>query len=135
MGEVFISNVTFTPGPNVVSSRVFIDTKTAMSNVVSIIHSQKEQLYRGKLGVKVSGKSTVFRGEKIAYYESAIAKLQLYSMVPISRILGCTVGGIATSVVPGNLLALLHISGVMTILQGNGVDLARLTTLAQHDQD
>ena len=135
VGEVFIANVTVTPGPNIVQSRVFIDTRAAISNVVSIIQSQKEQLYRGRLGVMVSGKSTVCRGENIAYYESALAKLQLYSMLPISRVLGRTVGGIASSVAPDNILTLLRMTGVMKVLEGNGVDLARLTTtIDQHDR-
>lgn len=135
VGQIFIPNVTFTPGENVVTSRVYIDTKAAMSNIVSIIHSQRDQLYHGKLGLKVSGKSVVYNGENIAYYENALSKLQLYSSVPISPVLSRTVGGLASRVPPGNLRSLLDISGVMAILHGNGVDLARLTTVGAVGQD
>lgn len=130
-GEVFISNVTFTPGPNVVTSRVFIDTKTTMSNISAIIQSQRELLYNGKIGVRVSGKSTVRNGENLIYYENALSKLQLYSMVPISRVLGSTFGGIATSISPGHLLMLLRTTGIMGILEGNGVDVAQITQLQE----
>ncbi|KAJ5807733.1 hypothetical protein N7474_009002 [Penicillium riverlandense] len=131
VGEVFISNVTFTPGPNVVSSRVYLDPKTAVRNITTIIQSQKESLYRGKLGVRVSGKSTVRNGENLAYFENGLSKLQLYSMVPVSRILGSTVGGIATSITPGNILMLLRMTGIMARLEGNGVDVAQITQLGQ----
>lgn len=131
VGEVFIPNVTFAPGPNIVTSRVHLDTKTAMSNLRTIIQSQKELLRHGKLGVKVSGKSTRRNGENLVYFEKALSKLQLYSQVPLSRVLGNTVGGIATSIAPGNLLTLLRMTGIMAILQGNGLDLAQLTQLDQ----
>ncbi|GAD96207.1 hypothetical protein AOR_1_312034 [Paecilomyces variotii No. 5] len=131
IGEVFISNVTLTPGSNVVSSRVYLDTKTAMRHIATIIQSQKDLLYRGKLGLKVSGKSTVHNGEHITYFENALSKLQLYSMVPVSRALGSIVGGIATSVTPGNILMILRMMGIMAILEGNGVDVAHLTQLEQ----
>lgn len=129
VGEVFIPNVTFAPGPNIVTSRVYLDTKTAMSNLRMIIQSQKELLRHGKLGVKVSGKSTRRNGENLVYFEKALSKLQLSSQVPLSRVLGNTVGGIATSIAPGNLLTLLRMTGIMAILQGNGLDLAQLTQL------
>lgn len=102
-----------------------------MLNITTIIQSQKELLYRGKLGVRVSGKSTVRNGENLAYFENALSKLQLYSMVPLSRVLGSTVGGIATAVTPGNILMLLRMTGIMAILEGNGVDVAQLTQLEQ----
>jgi hypothetical protein len=79
----------------------------------------------------VSGKSTVSNGENLAYFENALSKLQLYSMVPLFRVLGSTVGEIATSVAPGNILMLLRTTGIMAILEGNGVDLAQLTRLGQ----
>ncbi|KAJ5465470.1 hypothetical protein N7530_009257 [Penicillium desertorum] len=131
IGEVFIPNVTFTPGPNVVSSRIYLDTRKIISNITTIIQSQKDLLYRGKLGVRVSGKSTVSNGENLAYFENALSKLQLYSMIPLFRVLGSTVGEIATSVAPGNILMLLRTTGIMAILEGNGVDLAQLTRLGQ----
>lgn len=131
IGEVFVSNVTLTPGPNIISSRVYLDTKAAMSNISTIIQSQKELLYCGKLGVRVSGKTTVHNGKNIAYYENALSKLQLYSMIPLYRVLGGTVGGIATSVVPVNIMSLLRMTGIMAVLEGNGLDVARITQLAQ----
>lgn len=126
-GEVVIPDVTFTPGPNVVTARVFVDKKTAVSNVTTIVQTQRDLIYNGKIGVKVSGKSTVRNGEKLLYYENALSKLQLYANVPITRVLGSTVGGIATSVSPGNLLMLLRTTGIMGILEGNGVDVAQIT--------
>lgn len=126
-GEVVIPDVTFTPGPNVVTARVFVDKKTAVSNVTTIVQAQRDLIYNGKIGVKVSGKSTVRNGEKLVYYENALSKLQLYANVPITRVLGSTVGGIATSVSPGNLLMLLRTTGIMGILEGNGVDVAQIT--------
>lgn len=126
-GEVVIPDVTFTPGPNVVTARVFVDKKTAVSNVTTIVQAQRDLIYNGKIGVKVSGKSTVRNGEKLLYYENALSKLQLYANVPITRVLGSTVGGIATSVSPGNLLMLLRTTGIMGILEGNGVDVAQIT--------
>lgn len=131
IGEVFVPNVTFTPGPNVVSSRVYLDTKAAVFNMTTIIQSQKELLCHGKLGLRVSGKSTVRNGENLAYFENALSKLQLYSMVPLSRVLSSTFGGIATSAMPENVLMLLRMMGIMTILEGNGVDVAQITQLAQ----
>lgn len=130
-GEVVIRDVTFTPGPNVVTSRVFVDKKTAISNITTIVQSQKDLIYNGKIGVKVSGKSTVRNGEKLVYYENALSKLELYANVPISRVLGSTVGGIATSISPGNLLMLLRTVGIMGILEGNGVDVAQITQTQQ----
>ena len=127
-----MSNATFTPGPNTLSSRVYLDKKKIMSNITTIIQSQKELLCRGKLGVRVSGKSTVRNGENLVYYENALSKLQLYSMLPLSRIICSTVGGIAESVTPVNIMTLLRTMGIMAILEGNGVDVAQLTQL--HEQ-
>ena len=129
-----MSNVTFPPGPNTVSSRVYLDTMAVMSNITTIIQSQKELLCSGKLGLRVSGKSTVRNGENLVYYENALSKLQLYSMVPLSRILYSTVGGIAESVAPVNILTLLRTMGIMAILEGNGVDVARLTQLPEQHE-
>lgn len=100
-----------------------------MRNITTIIQSQKELLYRGKLGLKVSGKSTVHHGEHLVYFENALSKLQLQSIVPVSRVVGSIVGGFATSVTPGNILMLLRMMGIMTVLEGNGVDVAQLTQL------
>lgn len=63
------------------------------------------------------------------YYENALPKLQLYSQVPISRVLGNIVGGIATSVAPSTVLTFLSTTGILGVLQGNGVDLAQLEQL------
>ena len=130
-GEVFISNVIITPGPNVVTARVFIDKKATMSNISTIIQSQRDLVYNGKIGVRASGKSTVRNGEKLTYYENALSKLQLFSLVPITSVLGSTVGGIATSISPGNLSMLLRTTGIIGILEGNGVDVAQITQLQE----
>ena len=134
VGETFASNVTVNPGPNSVLSRVYVDKKAVMSNITTIIQSQKQLLCRGKLGVRVSGKSTVRNGENLVYFENALSKLQLYSMLPLVRILGYTVGGIAESVTPETVLTLLRTMGIMAILEGNGVDVARLTQLPEQHE-
>ena len=84
VGEATIYDLTLTPGDNV---------KTLIANLEYIINTSADALAAGNLRLVTTGKSTVYNGQHIPYYEKILGGLTLTADIPITTLLIGTLGG------------------------------------------
>lgn len=126
LGNGTIENVYIKPGNNTFNARGYLDLRTLLLNLQSIIAYQATALAEGNLQLGASGNSTIYNGEHIDYYEEILNELELTGTVPLisilansfSQFIGGGLGGLR------NLTEQLgiNLTQIMEILQGDGTE-------------
>ena len=93
VGEATIYDLTLTPGENVKTLIGTLDFAKVIANLEYIINVSADALAAGNLRLVTTGKSTVYNGQHIPYYEKILGGLTLTADIPITTLLIGTLGG------------------------------------------
>jgi hypothetical protein len=124
VGEATIFDLTLTPGTNRKTLIGTLDFLAVIDNLEYILNVSSEAMAQGNLRLWTNGKSTVYNGVHIPYYEEILGGLTLQADIPITQLLVGSLGGYLNDTAGGlqNLLdqipaALLNGSISVTQLQ------------------
>ncbi|KAI1815077.1 hypothetical protein GGS20DRAFT_584889 [Poronia punctata] len=98
-GEVLVANadlrdINLVPGNNSLPFRGVIYVDALVKNFASILGSQSDTLFEGKLDLWANGNQSVINGEHITYLESVLSKARISTQVPIVQLASQLAGGI-----------------------------------------
>jgi hypothetical protein len=93
VGEATIFDLTLTPGTNTKTLYGKLDFATVITNIEYILNTSAEALAAGNLRLWTTGKSTIYNGVHIPYYEAILGGLLLQADIPITTLLVGTLGG------------------------------------------
>lgn len=112
------------PGNNTYSARGYVDLKTVLLNLESILSYTSSALAKGNLQLGASGNQTVYHGVHIDYYEDILNNLQLTGTVPIISLLADSFSHLMSGGLGGikNLTQELgiNLTQILQILNGSG---------------
>lgn len=94
LGHVSIDNAVLTPGDNKFPLYGYLNITKALDNIPELLSSQREALSDGELEISVTGKTTIYNGQHIHYYEEVFKHTTLVTRVPLSKIVQGTLNGL-----------------------------------------
>lgn len=127
-GEATIYDLTLTPGDN---NKILIgklDFGAVINNLAYILNVSSGPLAEGNLRLWTTGKSTIYNGQHIPYYEKILGGLTLEADIPVTQLLVGTLGGYLNSTAGGlqNI-----INEIPTALLSGGISVNQLQSALQ----
>lgn len=114
-------------GNNTYSARGYIDLRTILLNLESIVSYTASALAQGNLQLGASGNQTIYNGERIDYYEDILNQLQLTGTIPLISLLAESFSHLMSGGLSGikNLTETLgvNLTQILEILNGGGMGL------------
>lgn len=92
-GEATIYDLTLVPGNNTKTLIGSLDFGVVIANIEYILNASSEAIAAGNLRLFTTGKSTIYQGQHIPYYEEILGGLTLQADIPITNLLIGTLGG------------------------------------------
>ena len=89
-----IDNAVLTPGDNRFPIYGYLNITKTLHNLPELLSSQREALSDGDLEISVSGKTTVYDGQHLHYYEEVFKHTTLVTRLPLSTIVQGTLNGL-----------------------------------------
>ena len=94
LGHVSIDNTVLKPGDNKYPMYGYLNITEALHNLPELLSSQRKALSDGELEISVSGKTSVYNGQHIHYYEEVLKHTTLSTRLPLSKIVQGTLNGL-----------------------------------------
>lgn len=121
-GEGTIYDLTLVPGNNTKQLLGSLDFGAVINNLEYILNVSSEAIAAGNLRLWTNGKSTIYNGQNIPYYEEILGGLTLQADIPITNLLIGTLGGYLNDTAGGlqniiNQVPLALLSGQISISQ------------------
>jgi hypothetical protein len=101
IGSATIYDMALQPGTNNITMLGNLDFGTIILNVEDVLNISAPALNAGNLRIWTTGKSTVYHGQHISYYEAILGGLFLQADIPLTDLLVGTLGGFLNSTGPG----------------------------------
>jgi hypothetical protein len=100
-GEATIYDLTLVPGNNTKTLIGVLDFGIVINNLEYILDVSRDAVAAGNLRLNTNGKSTIYNGQHIPYYETILGGLMLTADIPITQLLVGSLGGVLDSTAPG----------------------------------
>jgi hypothetical protein len=128
IGAATIYDLTLVPGSNSKTLLGALDFGTLINNIEYVLNTSALALAAGNVRLLTTGKSTIYNGQHIPYYEKILGGLELQADIPITQLLVGTLGGYLN----GSAAGLQNIINQIGPALVNGtVSVAQLSTTLQ----
>ncbi|KAJ5833479.1 hypothetical protein N7474_001790 [Penicillium riverlandense] len=97
LGTGTINNVFLKPGNNTVPLLGALDISNAISHLGELLEAESSSLSEGQLLLSASGKSTIYDGLHIPYFQQVLNHLTVTANVPILKVLFGSIGQLVSS--------------------------------------
>lgn len=94
IGNATIDNMFLVPGANNLPLRATVDLTVITSNLAAIAAAQPSFTSNGTLAIKALSRTVTFNGQRLPFYEQALAPVVLTSFVNVQKLLA---GGQSTN--------------------------------------